>query len=80
MHILGAGPKLPYTLAQELGTTPAAVGLHGQKRGISMFHVSQRKEARKAARKAKKHRAPPQEQDRANNSQRKQPAKTDNMV
>lgn len=45
---------MPYKLARELGTTAGTAGKRKARRGQSMFLVSQRKEARKAARKAKK--------------------------
>lgn len=58
MYCLCVGPKLPYALAQEMGTKRGEAGLQGSKRGQSMFLISQRKEARKAARHAKKQRKP----------------------
>ena len=41
-----------------MGTKRGDAGLQGSKRGQSMFLISQRKEARKAARHAKKQRKP----------------------
>ena len=48
-----SAPRLPYALSKEIGTD-RNLGLGGAKRGVSMFHVSNRKAARKAARRAKK--------------------------
>lgn len=49
-----AGPKLPSAIAMEVGKSYAAANAKPGKRGQSIFLVSQRKAARKAARKGKK--------------------------